>query len=134
MVNFIPTILKGFSQVFLQENIPLRILIIIGLAISSPVALILAFIGNITAFITSTVLGAEKTILDTGLLGFNGVLIGTMISFYVKQMPMAIFLTILMSTVATIIFFLFFKNNIPPFALPFTLMGWAILILLKLAK
>ncbi|MBI2326807.1 urea transporter [Candidatus Curtissbacteria bacterium] len=133
-MNYIAIILKGFSHVFFQESILLGLVIVGGLAMVSPIALLLALVGNITGFFTSTLLGVKKPIVELGIYGFNGVLIGCMVAFYVKQLPMAVVITIVTSALAAAIFYLFFRNQIPAFALPFTLMGWLILMLLKYFK
>lgn len=133
-VNLVFTIVKGFPQIFFQENLILGLLLIAALAIFSPIGLLLAVVGNVTGILVGTLLGAKKSVIDAGLFGFNGVLIGTMVSFYIKQFPMALVVTVLACAAAAVIYYLFLKNNIPAFAAPFVLAAWIILIILRFIK
>lgn len=133
-MNFIPIIFKGFGQVLFQENILFGFLLAIGLGLASPITLLLSFLGNITGSLMAILFNVKKGFIEAGLYGFNGVLIGAMVSFYIKQFPIAILVTFVASLVAAILFYLLFRNNIPPFAAPFVLVAWAIIILLKLLK
>lgn len=133
-MDYVSIVLKGFSHIFFQENILFGALIVLGLGVASPVALLLSLIGNVAGLVISIVLGVKKPIVELGIFGFNGVLIGSMVAFYVKQLPQAIILTILASVIGGVLFYLFFRNNIPPFAAPFVLVAWGTLIALKLLK
>lgn len=133
-MNIINAVLHGFSQALFQENIIFGILIAVGFLIASPIALILALLGNVSSIISSNLLGAPKNLIETGFYSFNGVLIGAMVSFYVKQLSHALVVTIIASILATIIFHLLFRNHIPPFTFPFVLMSWVLVILLKFLK
>ncbi|MBI2011892.1 urea transporter [Candidatus Daviesbacteria bacterium] len=133
-MNYIQIILNGFSQVMFQKNAMLGILMILGLLIASPQTFVLALLGNIITTFTGSLLGVERNALDAGFAGYNGVLIGAGISFYIKDFSMAFLLTILGSIIVSILFYLLFKNNIPPLAAPFVLITWGILIALKFIK
>lgn len=133
-MSFIYTILNGFSQIFFQENIALGILIGIGLFIASPLTLILALLGNISSVITSYLVGVPKDIINTGFYSFNGVLIGTMVAFYIKQLPLALVITLIASILGTLIFSVLFKNHIHPFAFPFAVIGWILVGIIKFLR
>lgn len=133
-VNLIFIVLKGFSQVLFLENTLMGILIIAGLSISSPIALILALIGNIAGTITASLIGVEKQVIDAGRFGFNGVLIGIVSSLYIKQLPISIVVTIIASVIAAILFYILLRNNIQPFSAPFVLLAWVIIIVVKFLK
>lgn len=133
-VNFIFIVLKGFSQVLFLENTLMGILIIAGLSISSPIALILALVGNITGTATALLFGMEKNVIEMGRFGFNGVLIGIVTSLYIKQLPVNLVITIVASIGAAILFYILLRNNIQPFSAPFVLLAWAIIIVVKLLK
>lgn len=133
-MHLIEIILKGFSQVFFLEHTIFGLTIVGFLAVISPLGLIMAIIGNLTGVMVGTSLGVKKSAIDSGIFGFNEVLIGTLVAFYVKQVPLSLVLTIITSLLAAVIYYLFFKNNIPAYALPFALMGWVVLIVLKYLK
>ncbi|MBI3342058.1 urea transporter [Candidatus Curtissbacteria bacterium] len=131
---FALTILRGFSYVFFSQNVLLGTTIAISLGIFSPIALLMAAIGNLVGILAAMLLGVKQSVIETGAFGFNGILIGVMVAFYVKQIPMAILLTVIASAAAALIYYLFFKNNVPALAFPFALTGWGILIFLKYFK
>lgn len=133
-MSYVYIVLKGFSHLFFQENILLGVLIVLGLGIASLQTLLLAIIGNVVGLIISIFLNVKRPVVELGIFGFNGVLIGCMVSFYIKQLAPAIIITIVASALGAIIFYLFFRNNIPALAAPFVLIGWGILILLKFLK
>ena len=131
MIEFITLILKSFAQVFLQENIVFGLLIMVGLFIASPVALLLSLIGSITGYIVSILGHLPKELMQAGVFGFNGLLIGIVVAAYVKQLPLAIVLTISFSIVGTIAYLLFYRTHIPPLTGPFVLTVWLFLLFLK---
>lgn len=133
-MNVISTVLKGFSQVFFQENIIAGLLIMIGIGVASPTALLFSLVGNISSILTMGLLKIDGQFLPSGLYAFNGVLIGTAVSFYIKNLPTAFTATIVASIVATLIFYVLFKNQISPLAAPFVLVMWAVILLLKYLK
>lgn len=63
-MNIINAVLHGFSQVLFQENIIFGILIAVGFLIASPIALILALLGNVSFVISSNLLGAPKNLIE----------------------------------------------------------------------
>jgi urea transporter len=133
-MNNIVVIIKGFGQIFFQDNILLGVLIVAALGIASPVILLFALLGNISSLVTAHLIGAQKSIIETGIYGFNGILVGVVAHLYLKDFPVAVVVTVILSSVATILFFLLSKNGIPPLAFPFVLMAWIILLLLKFLK
>lgn len=127
------TILKGFSLVFFQNNIILGALIVLGLLIASPITLLLALIGNVTSIIVGNKLfNTPKAMNDIQQYGFNGVLIGAAIAFYIKNISLGVALTIIASILAVFIFHQLFKSQIPPLAAPFLIVIWMLLVLLKI--
>lgn len=102
-----------------------------GLTIASPIALLLALIGNITSYITASLLGADKATIELGKFGFNGVLIGAAASVYIKQLPAAIAATVIAACIGAFIYYFLLRNHIEPFAVPFVLAAWGIILLAK---
>lgn len=133
-MNLLTTILKGFSQVFFSESALLGSLILAGVFITSPLAAIYALTGNITSMIVGFFLPVNKHVVDIGVYGFNGVLIGTAVAFYVKNLPLALVLVIIGSVAAALIFYFLSKMNITPFALPFVTVMLLMLLIIKYFK
>lgn len=128
-MNLLPALLNGFSQVFLQENQFFGALIAVGLAIASPISFGLGLVGFLASVITAHLLGVKNTILNSGLYSFNGLLIGVVVFFYIKNITYATTLTIIASIFAALLFYFMSKSNIPAFTTPFVLVGWTALIL-----
>ena len=130
----ITPILKSFSQIFFLDNVLFGAVIVLGLGFVSPIALILALIGSISSEITSGLLNLQKDFVGNDVSGFSGVLVGAAMAFYVKNIPLAIVLTIALSVFATILFWLLNRNNIPPLAAPFVLAVWVFLLASRYIK
>jgi urea transporter len=126
--------LKGFSQVFFQENILMGLLIAIGLGIASPLALLLAAIGGITMSLFSSFFGVNKALYETGVTAFNGILIGCAMSFYIKSLSLSLVFVLVGSILGAIIFYLLIKNHITPFALPFIMVAFIMLFMVNFFK
>ena|ERR1700677_2429181 len=134
MMKFIESILHGYSQVFLQKNAILGVLIMIGLGIASPVVLAMTLLGALTALGMGLALGASKTALETGLYCFNGVLIGASVSVFVKQMPATIIVTVIASIIGSLIFYLLTKNHLTALSFPFVLVTWVVILSARYIK
>jgi urea transporter len=130
-MDVINILLKGFSQVFFQENILMGVLIVVAIGIASPLALILSIIGCITATVVTNLLITNKILYEVGLFGFNGVLIGCATAFYLKSMPLSIIVVIIGSVISAGIYSLLIKNNIPPLAFPFAITTVLVIIAIK---
>lgn len=74
ILGFIQGTFKSISQVFLKADGVAALLLIAGLAVSSPAAAIFAMGGAIIAVATAHLLGAESDLITGGLLGFSPVL------------------------------------------------------------
>lgn len=133
-MSLLPSILNSYSQVFLQENALMGALIIIGLGIASPLALLFSFIGSITSLIVASMMGIQNNIINSGAFGFNGVLIGVVTALYIKQIPLALVMTILGAILGILLFQILTKNNIPAFTAPFVIIGWIIVFALRFIK
>lgn len=131
MMNTLLIIIRGFSQIAVQNNLFLGTAIILGLTIVSPITLLLTLIGNITGILTGLLVGGDRTAIEIGKFGFNGVLIGSAVSLYIKQLPIAFVVTIVAACLGAIIYYFLLRNHIEPFVIPFALLAWAIVLLSK---
>lgn len=124
-------LLKGFSQIFFQENIVMGALVAIGLAIASPISLLLALIGGASSALLNKVFGYDPSLYSAGLAAFNGIMIGCAMAFYLKSLPVSILATIVGSIIGGFIFLVLTKNGITPYALPFVLVTFATIFVVK---
>src|SRR4029079_4924904 len=104
------TLLKGFGEVLFLENPLAGAFVAIGIGIVSPLTLVFAIIGNIIASLTGHIIGAPKQLVDAGVYGFNGVLLGCAVAFYVKNnLPFSLVLVICGSIFAAVLFYFISK-------------------------
>lgn len=76
IINLLKIILKGISQVMLQNNAMTGLLFLAGIFYHSWLAGLGALIGVLTSTITAFVLNYKKVDIYHGLYGFNGTLVG----------------------------------------------------------
>src|SRR5207249_4651049 len=96
-MNLLKVVLNGFSQVFLQENLIFGALIMLGLAIASPTSLLFGLIGLVASVGTAKMIGVKDAVINSGLYSFNGILIGIVASFFLKQASIIVISTIVLS-------------------------------------
>lgn len=127
----ISTSLRGISQVVLTDNVVSGLIFLIAITVSDYrlgiVALASAIIGTLIGYIG----GADRTIVDKGLFGFNSVLIGLAVFIFftgtvrwgialVGAAFVAIFTAAMME---------FLKNlQIPVLTSPYVIMTWILLL------
>lgn len=128
----INTLLKGISQIMLQENSWTGLLFILGLvwgSISFGLAILFAtFCGTTTAHF----LKYEKKKIRQGIYGFSAALVGVALALFLEPVWQMWLLIAIGSAVATIIQHFFAVRKIPVFTLPFVLVTWCILGLIHL--
>lgn len=128
-MQVIHMILRSYSQVFFQESLVLGALMVVGLAVASPLALALSFLGVCSSIATAVVLHVPQNVIASGAYGLNAALVGVIASVYIKHLPTAVLLAIVGSVITTLIFYAFSKNHSMALSFPFALVGWAILII-----
>ena len=119
-------LLRGFGQIFFQDNLLTGILVALGIGIASPTSLLLAIVGGGVSALIAKALGYDPTLYAAGLAAFNGVLIGCAAAFYIKSLPTSVLVTVVGAAVGGLIFYLLAKYNITPYALPFTLVAFLV--------
>ena len=124
-------LLKGFSQIFFQENVIMGALIALGLLIASPTALLLALLGGTVSALTNKFLGFDQSLYNAGIAAFNGIIIGCAMSFYIKSLPISLLAVVVGSIIGGLIFFILVKNHITPYALPFILVTFLTVLVVK---
>ena len=127
--NYLVSFLNSFSQVFLVENKFFGLLIIVSLLLVQPRAGIFSILGGIVSIIFGLLIGIDKSIIQTGVIGFNSVLIGAASAMLLPKNEVAIAVTIFASILAVLFQLIFLKNNISVFTLPFALVAIIIFLL-----
>lgn len=133
---FPPHILRGVSQVVLQNNALTGLIILVGIFYHSLDFGIAAVAGSVVATLTAMFLKSDKGMIAAGLFGFNGVLTAVAIVFYcetafdvidVSWWRIASYVVIgaAFSTVITAALGAMLAHlNVPPLTAPFVLASW----------
>jgi len=130
--EFIKLLLRGFSQVMLQENIWTGLLFLIGIFWNSWVMALGAIIGVLAGNLTAFVLKYKFDDIKKGFYGFNAVLVGIAVLFFFKFTLAAVIFIILGSALSSIIMNFMHKNHWNPLTFPFVLTAWILIFVIKL--
>lgn len=84
VVRAIDWILRGTSQVVFQSNWLTGFFILLGIGINSRIYLVAAVLGIAVSTGTGLILKMDRGLVDAGLLGFNGCLLGIGINAYMS--------------------------------------------------
>jgi urea transporter len=123
---FLSRILKGVSQIMLQENNATALLFIAGLAAGSIHCAAAVVAGAAIGAATASLLKYNHQETDSGLYGFSAALVGAALAFmYESSVALWIFIAF-GSILAAIVQHFFIARNIPAFTFPFILVTWII--------
>jgi urea transporter len=133
VVGFVDTLLRGTGQVMFQNNPITGLLFLIGIFYNSYQFGIAAVIGLLASTITAMLLGADRNLIRAGLFGFNGVLTGIALVFFLRLdwSPSLIVYIILGGVFSAVVFAAianFFSTwDTPALTAPFVLTAWLLL-------
>ncbi len=140
-------VLRGVGQVVFQNNPLSGAIILAALLYNSWIYFAIALLGGIVGTLTARVLQADRGLIDAGLFGFNGVLVGlALIAFTspdfrtgaVPSLHMLVYIlfaqamtSIVFSTLGTLLA----PYRVAALTMPFVLVGWLFLFaVLKFAN
>lgn len=134
-MNLFPkTCLRGAGQVFFMENALTGLLFLVAIAYASYATgvwatTIGAIIGLIVASLTALLLDCDGDSINSGLFGFNGVLIGVALPTFIAASPALWFCIIIGAAVSTVVTAAFSATltkswGIPGSTGPFVLTAW----------
>ena len=130
-LSFIPSALKGVSQVILLDNALSGLFILIGLAIASPTLGLMAFLASLVGTLVGDYGGADKNSVQTGLFGCNSVLTGIAIMIFMEG-GIRWIIAIAGAAVAALLTAAFMhaakKFAYPVLTLPFIILTWLLLL------
>lgn len=131
MQSYIKIILRGISQVMLQNNALTGLLFLAGIFYNSWLMGLGAILGNIVSTISAVFFKYSKEDIKNGLYGFNGTLVGVAIWFYFEASAITVFAIIFGAILSTFIMYVM-KKKIPAFTMPFVISAWVVIYGLKL--
>lgn len=114
-------ILRGMSQVMLQNNWLTGLLFFAGVFYNSWLMGIGAVVGAAVSTYTAYVLNYNKEDVANGLYGFNGILVGIAVLFFYELTFLTILLLIVGSIFSSVIMNFMHEKKLKPFTFPFVL-------------
>ena len=81
--------LRGVGQVMFQNHRGTGVLFLAGLAVASPVHALATLLGSVVGTALAQLLQADRTLLRTGMFGFNGALVGLALIFFLQPTALA---------------------------------------------
>lgn len=126
------TLLRGFSQIFLQDNPGSGLLILLGIAVGAPELLGGALLGGLSSTLTAHRRGYASADIQQGLYGYNGVLLGMLVSLQFQwspSVPLVIMLSAGLSSLMLAPWMARMRTHhwLPAFTFPFVLLSWLLL-------
>lgn len=128
--SFFQSILKGFSQIMLQENSLTGVLFFIGLLIGSPLFAIGALAAVISGTLTAELLDFDKKEIQAGIYGFSPALVGVALILLFKPVLLIWILILLGGAVAAWLQHIFIRLKFPAYTFPFILVAWGFVFFL----
>ena len=128
---FISQILKGFGQIMLQESRLTGILFIAGIFAGSIEMGITSLSAVIIATIFAHIMNFNKENINSGLYGFSAALVGVAISLFFHNSLLSWIALIVGSIIAAWLQDFFINKKIPAYTLPFVLVTWLSLLIIK---
>jgi urea transporter len=125
-------LLNGFSQIFLQANPGCGLLVLLAIAIGAPQLLGGALLGCLSSTLTAQRRGYAKADIDLGLYGYNGVLLGMLISLQFAWSALLPLLIIVSSGASSLLLAAWMhrmreRQWLPAFTFPFVGLSWLLL-------
>lgn len=82
--DFIGSVLRGVSQVMLQNNVLTGLLFLVGIFSHSPLFGAAVLVGTTVSTLTAVFLKADSSQTREGLFGFNGALVAIALIYFLE--------------------------------------------------
>jgi len=127
-------LLCGFAQIFLQQHPGCGVLVLLSILIGAPELLPGALLGGLTSTWVAQRRGYPKADIAIGLYGYNGVLLGLLLSLKLPWTPLLPVLIIASAALSSLLLAPWMRRMrkqgwLPAFTFPFVLLGWLLLAL-----
>jgi urea transporter len=128
----IRALLNGFSQIFLLSHPGFGLLLVLSLAVVAPALLGGALLGALGSMLTAQRRGYPQADIEIGLYGYNGVLLGLLISLQFAWSPILPLLIVCSAGLSSLILAPWMQRMrerrwLPAFSFPFITLGWLML-------
>ena len=133
-VTHLRALLNGFSQIFLQRHAGCGALVLLAIALGAPELLGGTLLGGLSSQLTAQGRGYAKADIETGLYGYNGILLGLLISLKFEEPILAPLLIIVSAALSSLLLAPWMQRMrerqwLPAFTLPFIALSWLLLTL-----
>ncbi len=128
-MNNMKIILKGFGQVFFQNNTWTGLLFLVGIFFNSWILGVGAILGNFISTFSAKILGYDRDDIQNGLYGFNGTLVGIAILFFFQINYIGLVGVIVGAFISSLLMNLI-KKRIPAYTSAFVISTWIIIYIL----
>ncbi|XP_011930084.1 PREDICTED: urea transporter 2 isoform X2 [Cercocebus atys] len=127
-LQFIDWVLRGTAQVMFVNNPLSGLIIFIGLLIQNPWWTITGALGTVVSTLTALALGQDRSAIASGLHGYNGMLVGLLISVFSEKLDYywwllfpVTFTAMACPVLSSALNSIFSKWDLPVFTLPFNI-------------
>lgn len=125
-------LLNGFSQIFLQAHPGCGLLVLLAIALGAPQLLGGALLGGLSSTLTAQRRGYAKADIALGLYGYNGVLLGMLISLQFAWSALLPLLIIVSAGLSSLMLAAWMQRSrerqwLPAFTFPFVGLSWLLL-------
>jgi urea transporter len=131
VIAVVDALLRGTGQVMFQNNPLTGLIFLAGIFVNSGKLGGLGLLGLAASTLTAYLLGADRALIRNGLFGFNGILVGIGLAFFLNYNGLLIGYVILggaLSAVAMMaLAHLFSVWDMPALTAPFVLTAWLLL-------
>ncbi|XP_043299974.1 urea transporter 2-like [Cervus canadensis] len=124
--QFTDWVLRGAAQVMFANNPLSGLIIFIGLLIQNPWWMITGGLGTVVSTLTALILSQDRAAISSGLHGYNGMLVGTLVAVFSEKLDYYwwLLLPVTLTAMSCPIFTsalssIFSKWDLPVFTLPF---------------
>ncbi|WP_161865617.1 urea transporter [Pseudomonas yangonensis] len=127
-------LLCGFAQIFLQQSPGCGALVLLAILIGAPELLPGALLGGLTSMLIAQRHGYPKADIAIGLYGYNGALLGLLLSLKLPWTPLLPVLIVASAALSSLLLSHWMRRMrqhgwLPAFTFPFVLLGWLLLAL-----
>lgn len=127
----VDALLRGTGQVMFQNNPLTGLLFLVGIFINSPKLGAAGVLGLGASTLAAWILGADRTLIRNGLFGFNGILTGLGLAFFLQLNAGLIAAIVLGGAVSTVVMMALINLlgpwDTPALTAPFVITTWLLL-------
>ena len=131
LVGFLDTLLRGCGQVMFQNNPLTGLLILIGIFVNSALLGLAGVIGLVVGTLAAMILRADRSLVRVGLFGYNGILTGIGLAFFVRWNAILVVYIVIAAILSAIVMMalinLMGSRDMPALTAPFVLSAWLFL-------